>query len=51
MIDLRTIDELTRKLGESLPPGLVQKSLIMLSLPYFSISWVLTSSGVPPRHW
>lgn len=25
MIDLRTIDELTRKLGESLPPGLVQK--------------------------
>lgn len=22
MIDLRTIDELTRKLGESLPPGL-----------------------------
>lgn len=25
MIDLRTIDELTRKLAESLPPGLVQK--------------------------
>ena len=25
MIDLRTIDELTRKLGDSLPPGLVQK--------------------------
>ncbi len=25
MIDLRTIDELTRKLGESLPPGLTQK--------------------------
>ena len=25
MIDLRTIDELTRKLGESLPPGLAQK--------------------------
>jgi BMFP domain-containing protein YqiC len=25
MIDLRTIDELTRKLAESLPPGLAQK--------------------------
>jgi hypothetical protein len=25
MIDLRTIDELTRKLGDSLPPGLIQK--------------------------
>lgn len=25
MIDLRTIDELTRKLAEALPPGLVQK--------------------------
>lgn len=25
MIDLRTIDELTRKLADSLPPGLVQK--------------------------
>ena len=25
MIDLRTLDELTRKLGESLPPGLIQK--------------------------
>jgi len=25
MIDLRTIDELTRKLAESLPPGLVQR--------------------------
>lgn len=24
MIDLRTIDELTRKLGESLPPGMNQ---------------------------
>jgi BMFP domain-containing protein YqiC len=24
MIDLRTIDELTRKLGESLPPGMTQ---------------------------
>lgn len=24
MIDLRLIDELTRKLGDSLPPGLVQ---------------------------
>jgi BMFP domain-containing protein YqiC len=24
MIDLRVIDELTRKLGESLPPGLTQ---------------------------
>jgi len=24
MIDLRTIDELTRKLGESLPPGMSQ---------------------------
>mgnify|MGYP001546114645 FL=1 len=25
MIDLRTIDELTRKLADSLPPGIVQK--------------------------
>ena len=25
MIDLRMIDDLTRRLGESLPPGLVQK--------------------------
>lgn len=25
MIDLRTIDELTRRLSESLPPGLAQK--------------------------
>ena len=25
MIDLKMIDELTRRLGESLPPGLVQK--------------------------
>ena len=25
MIDLRTIDELTRRLSESLPPGLTQK--------------------------
>jgi BMFP domain-containing protein YqiC len=25
MIDLRTIDELTRRLGDSLPPGLIQK--------------------------
>ena len=25
MIDLRTIDELTRKLADSLPPGLAQK--------------------------
>jgi BMFP domain-containing protein YqiC len=25
MIDLRTIDELTRKLADALPPGLVQK--------------------------
>ncbi|MEJ2383980.1 MAG: accessory factor UbiK family protein [Xanthomonadales bacterium] len=25
MIDLRTIDELTRKLADSLPPGLTQK--------------------------
>lgn len=25
MIDLRTIDELTRRLAESLPPGLTQK--------------------------
>lgn len=25
MIDLRMVDELTRRLGESLPPGLVQK--------------------------
>lgn len=24
MIDLRTIDELTRKLGEALPPGVIQ---------------------------
>jgi len=24
MLDLRTIDELTRKLGESLPPGVAQ---------------------------
>jgi BMFP domain-containing protein YqiC len=24
MLDLRTIDELTRKLGESLPPGVTQ---------------------------
>ncbi len=25
MIDLRTIDELTRKLADAIPPGLVQK--------------------------
>jgi BMFP domain-containing protein YqiC len=25
MIDLRTIDELTRKLADAMPPGLVQK--------------------------
>ena len=25
MIDLRTIDELTRKLADSLPPGVIQK--------------------------
>ena len=25
MIDLKMVDELTRRLGESLPPGLVQK--------------------------
>lgn len=27
MIDLRTIDELTRKLADSLPPGLAQKKV------------------------
>jgi BMFP domain-containing protein YqiC len=25
MLDLRTIDDLTRRLGESLPPGIAQK--------------------------
>ncbi len=25
MLDLRTIDDLTRRLGESLPPGITQK--------------------------
>ena len=33
MIDLRTIDEMTRKLADSLPPGLTQKKAELEALP------------------